>query len=237
MRLRQVVVVARELEPTVERLREELGLAVPYHDPNVAIFGLRNAVMALGDTFVEVVSPVEDDTAAGRQLERRGGDSGYMVMFQVDDLAAARARIAALGHRVAWEIDLDDVSGTHLHPRDVPGAIVSLDQPSPPEAWRWAGPGWTGRVPAGAAEDPRGVTEVVLNSPRAGELAGTWAAVLDASVTAEEDDVTIALERGRVRFVAGEDEGVAGFGVTVAPELAARGDVKIAGVRFERSAA
>ena len=27
-------------------------------------------------------------------------------------------------------------------PRDVGGAIVSLDRPLPPASWRWAGPGW-----------------------------------------------------------------------------------------------
>lgn len=236
VRLRQIVVVARELDPMVQRLRDELGLAAPYNDPGVAIFGLRNAVMALGDTFVEVVSPVAEGTAAGRQLERHGGDAGYMVMFQVDDLAAARRRVAALGHRVAWEIDLEDIGGTHLHPGDVRGAIVSLDQPTPPQAWRWAGPGWTGGAPA-PTEDRRGVEGVVLRSPRALELADTWAAVLGRPAQRDADGAgaAITLVGGQVRFVDGEREGIAGFAVAVAPELAARGAVEIAGVRFERS--
>ena len=57
-RLRQAVVAAAQLEPTVERLQEELGLGEPYNDPAVGFFGLRNAVFALGDTFLEVVSPL-----------------------------------------------------------------------------------------------------------------------------------------------------------------------------------
>ena len=36
-----------------------------------AYFGLRNAVFALGDTFLEVVCPQRPDTAAGRLLDRR----------------------------------------------------------------------------------------------------------------------------------------------------------------------
>src|SRR3954469_2842499 len=100
LRLRQAVLVARDLDPVVEQLRGELPLAHPFHDPGVAHFGLRNAVMALGDTFVEVVSPQQEGTWAGRQLDRLGGDGGYMVMFQLDDIAAARERIARLGVRV-----------------------------------------------------------------------------------------------------------------------------------------
>jgi hypothetical protein len=46
-----------------------------------------------------------------------------MAIFQVQDLAAARRRVASLGVRVVWATDLPDIAGTHLHPRDVPGAI------------------------------------------------------------------------------------------------------------------
>src|SRR5207245_8279661 len=112
-RLRQAVVAAKELEPTVERLQEELGLGEPYSDPAVGFFGLRNAVFALQDTFLEVVSPVKPDTAAGRLMQRRGGDCGYMLMFQVDDLAAARDRTKAAGVREVLEIDREDISEVH----------------------------------------------------------------------------------------------------------------------------
>src|SRR3712207_3757881 len=111
LRLRQAVLVARDLDAVVAELRERLPLAEPFHDEGVGHFGLRNAVMALGDTFVEVVSPVRDDTAAGRHLDRlRADHGGYMVMFQVADLAPARERIARLGIRVVWELELPDVT-------------------------------------------------------------------------------------------------------------------------------
>ena len=139
LRFRQAVLAARDLDKAVAELRLKLPLGEPYSDPGVALFGLRNAVMPLGDTFVEVVSPVQDGTAAGRFLDRHG-DGAYMAMFQLDDLAGARERAAELGIREVWSIELDDITACHLHPADIGAAIVSLDRPVPPESWRWAGP-------------------------------------------------------------------------------------------------
>jgi hypothetical protein len=159
-RLRQAVVAARDLEPTVERLQDELGLGEPYNDPAVGFFGLRNAVFALADTFLEVVSPVQPDTAAGRLMQRRGGDCGYMLMFQVADLPAARERVKAGGVREVLEIDREDISEVHLHPRDMRAAIVSLSQPKPAASWPWGGDGWDHRAgPARVAGATITVTE------------------------------------------------------------------------------
>ncbi len=199
VRLRQVALVARELAPVVADARRELAVeAEPFADQGVATFGLHNAVMALGDTFLEVVSPIEEGTTAGRYLERRGGDGGYMAIFQVEDLEAARARIEALGIRVVWRSDHPDIAGTHLHPKDLPGALVSIDWAAPPESWRWAGPAWTGGAPAHRAG---GISALSVQSDAPGELAGKWAAVLDRELSVEGDTALVRLDRGELRFV------------------------------------
>jgi hypothetical protein len=174
VRLRQAVLAAAELEPVAERLREELGLGEPFRDPLVGEFGLVNAVFPIGDQFIEVISPKEENTAAGRWLERHGGDGGYMLIFQLADLEAARERVADLGIRVVWQIDLPDISGTHLHPADTRGALLSLDRPIPPESWRWGGPDWERRSSPGGV---RGVT-VSVREPDA--VAKLWGDVLGA---------------------------------------------------------
>ena len=177
LRLRQAVLVARDLDAVVADLRAHLPLADPFHDPGVGHFGLRNAVMPLGDTFVEVVSPITDGTAAGRHLDRLGGDGGYMAMFQIDQIAAARERIARLGVRVVFEFEQPDVVDLHLHPADVPGAIVALDRMVPPESWRWGGPAWEAQAPAQTgpgrvtgmtltAADPDALSRAVGRRPR-----------------------------------------------------------------------
>src|ERR1700727_3727281 len=92
MRLRQIALVATDLAAARADISAVLGLDYAYDDPGVGKFGLRNAVFPIGDTFLEVVSPKEPGTTAGRLLEKRGGDGGYMVILQVEDLVQARAR-------------------------------------------------------------------------------------------------------------------------------------------------
>jgi hypothetical protein len=171
-RLRQAVVVARDLDATAAQLTDRLQLQEPYADPGVGHFGLRNAVFALGDTFLEVVSPVQPDTAAGRLLERRGGDCGYMLMFQLDGLAAARGRAAQLGVREVFEVSVDDMQEVHLHPADMRGAIVSLSRPEPPQAWRWGGPRWQERSAA------RVVIGATIEVPDSDVVADRWKVIL-----------------------------------------------------------
>ena len=225
LRLRQAVLAARDLDAAVERLRSALPLGEAFADPGVGHFGLRNAVMALGDTFVEVVSPVQEDTAAGRHLERRG-DGGYMVMFQLDDLDGARARAAALGIRTVWELELPDIVDVHLHPRDVGAAIVALDHCDPPEGWRWGGPEWEGRAPASVAAG--GVTGATIRATDPDALTARWAEVLGVPLA---DTRKIALDLGELRFVEGPDDGIEAFHAEVPSRRGER--VEAAGVRFE----
>lgn len=213
-RLRQAVVAAKDLDQTVNRLQTELGLGEPYNDPAVSFFGLRNAVFALGDTFLEVVSPVNPDTAAGRLMQRRGGDCGYMLMFQVDDLPAARARADKAEVREVFEIDRDDISEVHLHPRDMRAAIVSLSQPKPPASWPWGGDGWDRRA---APARVRGAT---VNVTDPDEVAQRWQTVIGDSPG--------------IRFVSDDsDRGLTEIVIaTEQPQQPRSEPVEIAGVRF-----
>ena len=198
MRLRQAVLVAAELDPVAARLKDELGLAEPFRDPGVAEFGLTNVVFAIGDCFLEVVSPTAPGTAAGRQLERAGGDGGYMVLFDLEDLDGARERAEREGVRTVWRIDLPDISGTHMHPADLRGAIVSLDSSRPYGSWRWGGPAWTGRTGTGAPGRLAGIT-VAVNDPRA--VARRWGTVLGLVPTGAEGTALEMSDGASVRFV------------------------------------
>jgi hypothetical protein len=236
VRLRQAVLVAAELEPVETALRSALELDEPFRDPGVGVFGLSNVVFAVGDCFLEVVSPTQPDTAAGRYLARHG-DGGYMVIFDLEDLDGARDRAAALDVRVVWQIDLPDISGTHLHPADMRGAIVSLDRSEPYGTWRWGGPQWTGRTGQGAAGRLAGITIAVLD-PHA--VAARWAEVLGLAV-GDGDMPALALDGGEVRFEPADTERAEGL-VEIAVERPGAeldpGEVtQVGGVRLRRLAA
>lgn len=230
-RLRQVALVATDCGRVAAALHAAFGWDDPFHDPGVDSFGLTNAVFTVGDTFVEVVAPVRPGTTAGRYLERRGGDSGYMAIFQVPDLAVARQRVTEAGVRVVWTADLGDVAGTHLHPKDVPGALVSIDWADPPESWRWAGPAWTGTAPS---HSPGGIAGVTVEVDDPGLAAARWAEVLGLAAHHAGSEATVRLEDAGqlLHFLpatGGRGEGIVEVqlsGTSVPP------GVEIAGVRF-----
>ncbi len=256
MRLRQAVLVARELEPVAAALRTALGLGEPFRDPGVGEFGLENTVFAVGDCFLEVISPTQPETAAGRYLTRHGGDGGYMVIFDLEDLDGARSRALGLGVRVVWQLDLPDISGTHLHPADMRGAIVSLDQSRPYGSWRWGGPQWTAQTGPTAPGRLAGIT-VAVGDPRA--VAARWGEVLgvpvrgctarvpggagartdgDVQADADGDGPALRLDGGEVRFVqaaSARAEGIVEIALELEQQLPGGADtIELDGVQLRR---
>lgn len=220
MRLRQVALVARDLEQSVEELCDVLGVDVAYNDPNVAIFGLVNAVIPVGDTFLEVVSPAQEGTTAGRYLERRGGDGGYMLILQARDLGRERERIEKLGVRVVWEIDTGRAKVIHLHPHDIGSSLVSFDQMSEWDEWEWAGPDWRSKI---RRDSIAGIVAAELQSEDPERCVARWSEVLGIPRRGFE----IPLDEGTLRFVLAADErgdGLGGLDVaaTDAPEVLRR---------------
>ena len=148
--LRQICLVAAKLQPAVDDLKALLGVEVCHVDSIVHKFGVENALMAVDTNFIEVVAPIAEKTAAGRYLERRGGDGGYMVITQADNSeiqAACRARAEQMGVRVAWERQHETGHTMQLHPADTGGSFFEIDSDQsndPIGNWMAAGGiGWT----------------------------------------------------------------------------------------------
>lgn len=175
IRLRQVALIAPDLDPIVEQLGDAFGLQVCFHDPGVAEFGLRNALLLVGDQFIEVLSPIREGTTVQRLLDKRDGAGGYMAIFEVDDLDERVGRLADNDVRIVWAGDLADIRGRHLHPRDVGGTLVSIDEPVPSGSWRWGGPDWqdkSAELTERAAVNALGAITVSAIAPT--ELRNRW---------------------------------------------------------------
>ena len=214
LRMRQICLVARALAPAVDDLCAVFGLEVCYRDPAVARWGLENALMPVGNQLLEVVAPVRAGTAAGRYLDRRGGDGGYMVILQTSDLPSYRERVADLGIRLVAEPDYGEYIGMQLHPRDTGGAILSIDwnegDPDDPAGpWHPAGPDWqrarrTDRVTAMSAAELQG------DDPE--RLARRWGEILGLELHRDGDVPVLRLDDAALRFVRATDGRGEGLG-------------------------
>lgn len=200
IRLRQVALVVHDLEATVHALHDAFHLEVAYRDPAVAMFGLQNAVLPVGTQFVEVVSPTRAGTAGGRQLDRLGGDGGYMVICHTDDHDAMHSRVQSTGTRVAFEADDHGYRILQLHPADTGGSFLEVDfQPGgddPNGPWSPAGPEWRTAVRTTAVTGIAGVTVQCVDVER---TRTRWSALLDAPTNRNQ----LQLENADVRFVDG----------------------------------
>ena len=183
LRLRQICLVAQELEPTVDTLCEVLGLHVCHRDAGVERFGLHNALMRIGSSFIEVVAPLPgprgQNTAATRHLARLGGDGGYMVILDTDAIAPWRAHAAALGIREASFHQVAGYTGLQLHPRDTGGTLLEINHSEGNAAldgpyWP-AGPHWQDAPDSAVCVALQGAT---VSGVDANRLSQRWAALL-----------------------------------------------------------
>lgn len=225
IRLRQVALVARDLEAVVDDLRTSFGIDVAHRDPAVASFGLQNAVLPVGNQFIEVVSPTREGTAGGRQLERLGGDGGYMVICHTDDHPLVRRRVTELGVRTVIDADHDGYRLLQLHPSDTGGSFLEIDfQPGgddPAGAWMPAGEAWQ---TARRTEIVTGISRVDVQSRDPMATAERWRAITGCPL----DDLVLRLDDASVTFAGGDIDSL--IGVTLAATDASRaGETAVVG--------
>jgi len=246
VRIRQICLVAHDLERIEQQLESVFGVEVCFRDPGVGRFGLHNMLMPFGDQLLETVSPKPGAhaTAGGRYLQRRGGDGGYMVITQVPKAAYAsyRARVDGLGIRLVSEGGeaREDSGGMQLHPKDVPGAIAELrwnaEEDRHDGAWGPAGPDWQ-RAKRTSIVDGIRAAEIQAVDPAG--LARRWGAVLDTPVTADADgNPILALDGCDIRFVSitdGRGEGLGGLDIQATNPAQALANAEAAGCRNDDS--
>ncbi len=238
LRLRQIALVAADLAASEQELGAYLGAGVVFRDPGVATFGLHNALFLVGDQFIEIVAPTQDGTTAGRLLDKRGGDGGYMVILQTDDLAGMRKRFDENDVRVVFEAvqsgaDGAAICGLHLHPKDVGSAIVSIDECAPVEGWLWAGDAWPETDPASRAE---AIVGVVIQADEPLKTAERWAIILGVRSSPTATGADVELDDAVLSFVPvsdGRGPGVHGVILRAASATTPTFD-QVVGTTFER---
>src|SRR5882724_132355 len=223
VRLRQICLVAPQLEPVIADIAGILGLSVCYRDGNVAKYGLVNALLPVDTILLEVVSPFREGTTAGRFLDKTAGRGGYMAIFCCDDPDAYGQRANAMGVRTANVITHAPYHGVQLHPRDCRAAFIEFNHtdgsddvlgPYPP-----AGPDWQNFI---AKDVTQALVGVEMQSPEPQDLASHWGKIIGvAAGTGGDGEAELKLPNCSFRFVKGDSEIMSGltFRVTDAARI------------------
>lgn len=130
-RFNHVAIAVPDLAAAIATYRDTLGaevsapLAQPEHGVTVVFITLPN-------TKVELLEPLGPGSPIAAFLERHPAGGVHHLCFEVDDIVAARERLAAAGARVLG--DGEPKLGAHgkpvifLHPKDFCGTLVELEQ-------------------------------------------------------------------------------------------------------------
>ena len=213
--LRQVAIVASDLHRVAMDIGLILNLEACYTDPGVEFYGLKNTLWPLGRQFIEVVAPIRDGTTGGRYLEKRGGDNGYLICTQADDLGPIRKRAADAGVRIITEIH-PGASGheaIQLHPADTGGCIWEIDcihrEDDAGDPWPPAGPQWQAFVNATRVREIVGI-EFQSDDPE--RMASLWSRVSGLPVARASTGLpVIEFDGAQIRFAHDEDGRGPGF--------------------------
>jgi len=237
LRLRQPVLVARDKDAVVRDLAAVLDLQPAHGSGDLSPYGLpakgpmsdggravleglgvENLLFAVGSDILEVMFPTRPDGATVGFMDRRGGDTGYMIVLQTDDVDRFKSLAASEGVRVSHEALFEQYHDIHLHPRDCGGALLAMARHLPenvPDGPWYPGGNWQER-PASRAVS--GIVAAELHSPDPGQLASRWGRLLDLPVTHEGGSFAIALDDAALRFVPcapDEKEGFTGLDLKV----------------------
>jgi methylmalonyl-CoA/ethylmalonyl-CoA epimerase len=130
-RLNHVAIAVPDLAAASATYRDALGARVS-RPVDVAEHGVTVVFVELPNTKIELLQPLGEDSPIAGFLARNPAGGMHHLCFEVDDILAARDRLKAEGLRVLG--DGEPKIGAHgkpvlfLHPKDVSGTLVELEQ-------------------------------------------------------------------------------------------------------------
>ena len=127
-RIDHTAVAVRDLDEAIDRYRRFYD-ARSVERTSVPDQSVEVAFLTLGDTSLELMSPLDETSGVARFLEKRG-EGLHHIGLLVDDLEAELDRLASEGVEL---IDRRPRRGAHgriafIHPRGTGGVLVELVQ-------------------------------------------------------------------------------------------------------------
>jgi methylmalonyl-CoA/ethylmalonyl-CoA epimerase len=124
-----VAIAVRDLDAAVAWYQETLGATVA-HRERIERDGVEEALLAVAESYVQLLTPIRDDSPVAKFLDKRG-EGIHHVGYRVPDCAAALERMRAAG---AETIDAEPRPGSRgttvafVHPRSAFGTLIELVQ-------------------------------------------------------------------------------------------------------------
>ncbi len=124
-----VAIAVRDLEAAIDWYQPVFGGEVA-HRERVEPDGVEEALLAVAESYVQLLTPTRRDSPVARFLDRRG-EGLHHVAYRVDDCAAALQRAVAAGAKAIDEVPRTGSRGTtvaFLHPAGAFGTLIELVQ-------------------------------------------------------------------------------------------------------------
>lgn len=125
--LHHTAIAVRDLDETLATL-SRLFAVEPLSREVIADQGVEEAMVPLGGSYLQLLTPLSVETPVGRFLERRGPGLHH-IAIQVTDLDAALAHLTAVGAELIDRVPRSGGGGHRIafvHPRALGGTLIEL---------------------------------------------------------------------------------------------------------------
>lgn len=122
-----VAIAVRDLGAAVDYYRDAFGATVAHREV-VERDGVEEALLAVAESYVQLIAPTRADSPVAKFLDRRG-EGLHHVGYRVDDCAAALERMIAAGARPIDAAPRPGSRGTtvaFVHPKGSFGTLIEL---------------------------------------------------------------------------------------------------------------
>ena len=131
-KIAHVAILVEDIEEALKFWRDALGLELG-HAEEVPIQEAAVAFLPLGETEIELVQPLTEDSGLAKYLAKRGGGMHHLC-FEVEDIVAKLEELKARGVRLISEEPVTLGNGKRvafIHPQSAGGVLVELYQGKP----------------------------------------------------------------------------------------------------------
>ncbi len=124
-----VAIAVNDLEAAIAYYHTTFGATVE-HRETVASDGVEEALLAVADSYIQLLTPTTPESPVAKYLEKKG-EGIHHVGYRVDDCAAALQSVKDQGGRVIDEAPRPGSRGTtvaFVHPKAAFGTLIELVQ-------------------------------------------------------------------------------------------------------------